>query len=78
MNEILPARDFSERMASIKFEDENLVIISSKDAINMKEWREHLIKNWYKVLAFLFHSFLMATFYGPTPMVDVLDFKKRP
>ena len=44
--------DFSVRMASTKeklFEDENLVIISSKDAINMKEWRDHLIKNWDKV-----------------------------
>ena len=78
MNELLPARDFSERMASIKFEDENLVIISSKDAISMKEWRDHLIKNWDKVLAFLVHSFLMVTFYRPTPPVDVLDFKRGP
>ena len=31
------------------FEDENLVIISSRDAINMKQWRDHLIKNWDKV-----------------------------
>ena len=54
MNELLPARDFSEKMASIKFEDENLVIISSKDAINMKEWRDHLIKNWDKVFSILF------------------------
>ena len=74
----MPALDFSERMASIKFEDENLVIISSKDAINMKEWRDHLIKNWDKVFSILFHSFLMVTFYRPTPTVDVLDFKKRP
>ena len=66
MTELLPAPDFSERMASTKFEDENLVIISSKDAINMKEWRDYLIKNWDKVLAFLFQSFLMATFCYPT------------
>ena len=31
------------------FEDENLVIISSKDAINMKQWRDHLFENWDKV-----------------------------
>ena len=52
MNELPPTPDFSERMASIRFEDENLVIISAKDAINMKQWRDHLIENWDKVLAF--------------------------
>ena len=49
MNELPPTPDFSEGMASIKFENENLVIISAKDAINMKQWRDHLIENWDKV-----------------------------
>ena len=74
MTELLPAPDFSESMASTKFEDENLVIISSKDAINMKQWRDHLIKNWDKVLGFLF--FHNGHLLLPNPMVNVSDFKK--
>ena len=76
-NFLLFTPDFSEGMALIKeklFEDENLVIISSKDAINMKEWRDHLIKNWDKVLGFLF--FHNGHLLLPNPMVNVSDFKK--
>ena len=52
MNQLPSNPDFSERMASIKeklFEYDNLVIISSRDAINMKQWRDHLIEDWDKV-----------------------------
>ena len=57
--------DFSEQMASVKqkrFEDENLVIISSNEAINMTHWRRHLLENWDKV-DFLF---LRLPFVTPT------------
>ena len=41
-----------QRMASVnqkRFEDENLVIISSNTAIDMTQWRKYLIENWDKV-----------------------------
>ena len=42
--------DFSDRMASSYFENENLVIISSNDAINMTQWRRYIFDNWNKVI----------------------------
>ena len=42
---------FSDRMASSYFENENLVIISSKDAINMTQWRRYIFDNWNKVIS---------------------------
>ena len=36
-------------MASSHFESENLVIISSNDAINMTQWRRYIFDNWNKV-----------------------------
>ena len=36
-------------MASSHFENENLVIISSNDAINMTQWRRYIFDNWNKV-----------------------------
>ena len=42
--------DFSDRMASSYFENENLVIISSNAEINMAQWRRYIFDNWNKVL----------------------------
>ena len=39
-------------MASVnqkRFEDENLVIVSSNTEIDMTQWRKYLIENWNKV-----------------------------
>ena len=36
-------------MASSHFENENLVIISSNDAINMTQWRRYIFDNLNKV-----------------------------
>ena len=39
-------------MASVnqkRFEDENLVIISSNTEIDMTQWRKYLVENWDKV-----------------------------
>ena len=41
---------FSERMASKYFENENLVIISSNDEIDMTKWRKYISEKWNEVI----------------------------
>ena len=61
-------------MASVnqkRFEDENLVIISSNSEIDMTQWRKYLVENWDKVFFPISILSLLFLFSATPPSKNV-------
>ena len=61
-----------------RFEDENLVIISSNTKIDMTQWRKYLIENWdnvfqFSVLSLIFVPDNVRSSATPLPKNVVID-----